>query len=169
MFEVGAAANVKRAASHWITPASLMASLWSQREPADRQRRDEVSLPAKRGSERCSSCAPPVCLAAGQIRKHTKKCAATHPCSSCLSCFAPAASLPNQRRCSSCLLQPPKSKVKDPLKAVVLSSRNTTWANAPAYPIERSVHQEEWNTEKGIDAGSAAVTFKHERQLMECH
>ena len=41
----GGCSEHKMASSHWITPVSLMASVWSQRVPADSQRWDENTLP----------------------------------------------------------------------------------------------------------------------------
>lgn len=95
-----AAANIKRAGFHWTTPVSLMASLWSQREPADRQRRHGATLP--RVWPNPALCL--VCFGARRVCKHTNKCVSTHPCSYCPSCFTPAASLPepNTRRSIPC-------------------------------------------------------------------
>lgn len=101
-----------------------------------------------------ASGAPPVlplvCLPAGRMRTHGNKCAAAHPCSYRPSCFAPcrtkdaAPHAPPQA-------PNPKSKTLD--------------------MVER-VHKEDeaqWARRSAANAGSTAVTLKHERKLMECH
>lgn len=185
----GPAANTKRAGFHWTTPVSLMASLWSQREPADRQRRHGATLP--RVWPNPALCL--VCFGARRICKHTNKCVSTHPCSYCPSCFTPAASLPepNTRRFiprglfqrvrsllprASARSWPSfrRSLQKSPeshrglahiTAAPSCPTRHDRHINAPSHLIEHSVHKEEGNA---VNVEECRRCKKKEEEKVEC-